>query len=207
MWKRTQARLVDRIKRRAIRRLHRSPRGEARLLQIYLWAEEGAEAEVPSAPAWLRDQLAAHVADERRHALMLRNRLRQLGHGPTPPRVDPISRAKLARMRKLAAKAAAEFRAGACVPVMAVAFRAETMGVRVLRRHVAEIDGDTRPILQRILADEERHVAECESALARLVADDERPALDALVARIDRAERAFGVTAALALLALAEVTA
>ena len=44
-WVSLQAHLVDAIKRRAIARLHRTVAGERFLLRIYLWAEEGIEAE------------------------------------------------------------------------------------------------------------------------------------------------------------------
>jgi hypothetical protein len=209
-WKRAQAHLVDRLKRRAIRRLHATRRGEALLLQIYLWAEESAEADTLAAmpaPPWLRAQVEAHLADERRHATMLRSRLRQLGHEPRAPRVDAVSRLKLSRLRRLAERSAVSFRGGPCVPLLAVAFRMEGMGVRVLRRHVAVLeDAPTTPtlaILRRILADESRHVTDCGAALERLVGDGERAALVGLIERIDRTERAFGISGALALLALA----
>jgi hypothetical protein len=121
--------------------------------------------------------------------------------------VDAVSRFKLARLRRLAERSAPAFRGGSCVSLLAVALRMERMGVRVLRRHVEVLreqppGSPTLAVLQRILLDEERHVADCADALERLVAADEEAALGALLGRIDRTERAFGVSGALALLAL-----
>jgi hypothetical protein len=214
-WSPIQAFLVDAIKRRAIARLHRTASGEALLLRIYLWAEEGVEVEGLvdlrrlSPPPWLAEQLRGHLADESRHAALLRRRLRALGADTgAPGRVDPLSRFKLAWLRRIGGRAAPSFRAGACVSLLAVAYRMEAMGVRVLRRHVGVLEaaaGAQKPalaLLRAILADEECHVTACRAALDRLVDDAERPALEALVARIDGVDRAFGVTGALALLAL-----
>jgi hypothetical protein len=142
-------------------------------------------------------------------------------------RVDPLSRFKLAWLRRLGLRATPSFRAGACVPLLAIAFRMEAMGVRVLRRHIAVLrarpgeaaesppasrspaletrDAEPPPtlaLLEEILVDEQAHVAACGGALERLIDASERPILDVLVARIDNVDRAFGVTGALALLGL-----
>ena len=197
------------VKRRAIRALHRTPAGEALLLNVYLWAEEGAEATVlvdalaGGLPDWLVSQVERHASDEARHAALLRARLADLGAIVRAPRVDPISRWKLRRLRLLAERARPRFRAGIAVPLFAIAERMEAMGVRVLDRHVGVLaDGDpTRALLARIVTDERHHVRACARALAALVGPDERPALAALRRRIAAVERSFDLVGALGLLA------
>jgi hypothetical protein len=219
VWRALQAHLVAAIKRRAIARLHRTPAGEALLLRIYLWAEEGVELEgladlhAMALPGWLAAELRRHLADESRHAALLRRRLRALGQTPAPggARVDPLSRLKLARLRRIAERAAGRFQAGRAVPLLALAFRMEAMGVRVIERHVQVLralaatapEPPALPLLEEILADERRHVASCARALDRLVAPPEQPDLTRLLGKIDGVERAFGITGALAMLALA----
>jgi hypothetical protein len=80
----------------------------------------------------------------------------------------------------------------------------EAMGVRVLSRHLSLLPGrhPTAKLLRAILRDERRHVSSCEEALGRLLRPGEEPALEALFARIDGVERAFGISGSLALLGL-----
>jgi hypothetical protein len=211
---RMQARIVGAVKRRAVLALHATPHGEALLLNLYLWAEEGAEGAVltdalaGSLPAWLAANVARHARDEERHAAWLRARLVALGAPVRAPAVDAISRWKLRRLRALASDARGRFRAGAAVPLFAVAQRMEAMGVRVLERHVAALaaaeDGaahPTRLVLERIVADERQHVGACGRALEALVEPDELQALAAVLRRVDAIERSFGVLGALGLLA------
>ena len=92
------------------------------------------------------------------------------------------------------------------MPALAVAWRMEVMGVRVFARHVdvLEARAPTRrccPCCGRCSRDERRHARACRASLDRLLADGERPALSALVARIDRIERRLGVAGAVVLLA------
>jgi hypothetical protein len=204
-----QAAVVDAVKRRAIRALSATRRGEALLLHTYLWAEEGAEGAVlgealaGDPPRWLARHVARHAGEEQRHARLLRARLAELGVAARAPRVDPISRRKLARLRRIVLAHARRFRAGRVVPTFAVALRMEAMGVRVLERHVRVLapPHPTRALLEEIVADERHHVRSCESVLARLVAPDERAALAEVLRRVDAVERAFAVTGALGLLA------
>ena len=215
---RLQAQAVDSIKRHAIARLHRSPSGEALLLELYLWAEEaagsGAFADLTDldCPPWLRAVLERHTSEEDRHAVLLRERLAKIGAVPRRPRVGPLSRWKLARLRQVAKRSASSFRAGLCVPYLTLAWRMEVMGVRVLARHVAVLGSETqesatRQMLETILRDERGHVCSCEASLKRLVAEEEREALTSLAERIDAADRRFGIVGALALLASAYVPA
>ncbi len=214
-----QATLVDDIKRRALRALHRTARGEALVLRTYLWAEELAEGEVldetaAGAPPWLARQLERHAADEKRHAVLLRQRLDQLGQtgapmGPALPGADALCRSKLDRLRALAAAYAPRFRSPV-VPLLAVACGMEKLGVRVLTRHLAvlaEVEEPGRPhptatLLRRIVVEERGHVAGCERALAKLVEPDELPLLAELRGKIEAVDRAWGVTGALTFLAL-----
>jgi len=61
------ARAVDAIKRYAIVRLHRSPPGEALLLEVYLWAEEasGSDAFADLTESRLSESLEARPASRR----------------------------------------------------------------------------------------------------------------------------------------------
>lgn len=212
--RRAQAFLVDRIKTRAIVDLHRTARGEALLLEIYLWAEEGGEGDLLSKltahplPVWLTERMARHIADEARHAGLLRARLREMGMSPRPPQIDVVSRWKMRALERIVARAASDFREGAKVPLFAVASRMETMGVRVMERHLRALTvierrlagrHPARDLLQQIAADERHHVTSCEETLFRLVGQNEARPLRALLKAIDRVDRAFGVLGALGL--------
>jgi uncharacterized ferritin-like protein (DUF455 family) len=107
----------------------------------------------------------------------------------------------------LARESAARFQAGILVPLLAIAWRMEAMGVKVFTRHVEVLErrGKQTPtlaMLRRILRDERGHVAACEHALRRLVTAPEWNDLQSLVFKIDRLERAFGVLGAVLLLTL-----
>src|SRR5881296_2459101 len=94
--------VLDRIKRRAIRQLHATRRGEAWLLQTYLEGEEFADGDAltrelaGSGPKWLTDGLAKHAEDERKHARLFRARLAEIGAAPSDRGdVERLSRGKL----------------------------------------------------------------------------------------------------------------
>src|SRR5690348_6263402 len=114
---------LESIKRPAIRALHTTRRGEAALLRIYLMGEEHAEEAVlvdaiaEDAPPWLSRWLEKQRADEARHAGMFRQRLRALtGSEPrAAQKIDPVSRWKLGRLRRLANRYASRFRYGLLV--------------------------------------------------------------------------------------------
>lgn len=227
--RKVQAFLVNAIKSHAIAVLHSTVRGEALLLRIYLWAEEGAEktenteraeqriegavlGDVIAAdlPGWLADQIARHAQDEERHATLLRRRLAEMGADARRVDIDPLSRWKLRAIEKVALASAAGFRAGRAVPLFAVAHRMEAMGVRVLERHLRalariearrQVDVPARELLREIAADERRHVELCARALRALVHGDEAPLLGDLLRRIDAIERAFGICSAIGLVA------
>ncbi|WP_233236627.1 hypothetical protein [Bordetella sp. LUAb4] len=82
-WARVQARLVDRIKRAALRRLHASNAGEILLLRMYLIGEESTEQALQDdwmpadAPDWLSRQSAQHLAEERLHVLAFADAIAQ----------------------------------------------------------------------------------------------------------------------------------
>lgn len=184
-------------------------------MRVYLEGEEHAERAVlldpvtETAPDWLKRWLGKHRADESRHAGMLRARIVELTGEPAlaSGRMDPVSRWKMRRLARLARASAPKFEKGLLVPLLAIAWRMEQMGVKVFRRHVevlaARGDGKhavTRAMLEKILRDERGHVAACERALRRLVTAPEWNDLTMLVFRIDRIERAFGVLGAWVLL-------
>lgn len=211
--------LLERTKRPALRLLHATPDGEALLVRLYLEAERHAERAAPwepmlaSAPRWLAAWLDLHRADERRHAALFAERLRALTgktdetdeEGDAESGFDAVSRRKLAALHRLVVGSAPAFGAGALVPALAIAWRMEEMGARVFARHVdvladARPDAPLLPVLRVVLADERRHARACRRSVERLVNDRERPALAALVERIDRIERRLGVLGALLLL-------
>jgi hypothetical protein len=214
--------LLERTKRPALRLLHATPAGEALLVRLYLEAERHAERAAPwepmlaNAPRWLAAWLDRHRAEERRHAELFAGRLRTLtaetdeadeadDAGDARSGFDAVSRRKLAALHRLVVAAAPAFGAGAVVPALAIAWRMEEMGVRVFARHVDVLacdrpDAPLLPVLQVVLADERRHARACRRSVERLVNDRERPALAALVERIDRIERRLGVLGALLLL-------
>jgi hypothetical protein len=194
---------VDAIKTNALRLALRSPRAQAQVLTEYLWVEEGAESTaldrsksvVP--PAWLGKLIAAQLADERRHAGLLRARLAELGM-PSPRKPPAIAHAKLWWIQRACAPYLDSFGAGPIVVFLAVAARFEATGVRVFARHLAVLDpADPDAIMLReIIADERRHAKSCAAAAKRMVRDDEQKIFRQLSARIAEIDRSFGVTLA-----------
>ncbi|MHB1843331.1 MAG: hypothetical protein ACYCWW_00670 [Deltaproteobacteria bacterium] len=139
---------------------------------------------------------------------MLRQRLVELGVAGRKLEIDGLSRWKLRGLERIVAETADEFGEGRKVPLFAVAYRMEAMGVRVLERHLEVCAGleervgqslPTRRVLERITADERRHAQACERTLLRLVADEELPALTRLLCRVDAIERAFGISSSVGL--------
>ncbi|MFL5348049.1 MAG: hypothetical protein ACJ8AT_24930 [Hyalangium sp.] len=200
--------------------MHRSVEGEALLLRVYLAGEEYAENDAllgrlkALGPAWLSDGMERHLADERRHAALLRARLAELGADPAahlPGGVDGLEAGKLRRLRALVTTYAKDFEAGERVPLLAVAARMEAMSVRIFQRHVEVLEAweresgaphPTAELLRSVVKDEQRHVRGCELAIERLVQPQEREALAALGARIEAIERRGATAGALALWAV-----
>ncbi|RQU21800.1 hypothetical protein DF153_10830 [Burkholderia cenocepacia] len=188
---RIRAYLVDRIKRAAIRQLHRSTHGERWMLRMYL--------------DWLAPRIGQHLADERRHAAAFADALRRRGVDVSTGSREPdwLSRRKIMRWRRLAQRYAPHFAQGVLVPAYATGLCAEQMAMRVLMRHCATI-GEAHPLyplLSRVLADETRHVRLCADTLRRLVEPSEAASLAALLDEIRAIEAGFGVTGALAMVA------
>ena len=205
-----QARLVDTIKRAAITRLQRQRRGEALLLTVYLWGEEATEMKLlesalsNTSEPWLRAHVERHLADEARHAQLLRERLRALNAEPKKAaRVDPLSARKLARLERLVRDRAVQFKAGLSITIFVAAEQMEAMAVRVLTRHLECLDRPedepTHLLLGEILNDEARHHRGCAAVLDRLVLPNEREALQKLRAEVLHIERAWGMTGAVAM--------
>lgn len=206
-----QRHAVDAIKRHALVLSLASRRAQARILTEYLWTEEGAESSAlaktrdASPPPWVDKLLANQLADERRHAVLLREQLRALGaETDRPP--PSLASVKLWWLERACAPYYPAFSAGPIVVLLAVAAQFEGTGVRVFGRHVGVLEAHERatgtldPIataLRSILADEQRHARSCAAALDRLVTDDERPVLAELRAHVARIDRSFGVTLAL----------
>lgn len=202
-----QARLVDRIKRAALSRLHRSPRGERLLLRMYLAGEDATERALlddlmPQSPPWLERQVEQHLADERRHVTLFTEALRAVGDdGATRLEPDWLSRRKIQRWQRLAHEYAGHFEHGLLVPAYATGLCAEQMAERVLGRHCGVIGAEhgLYPLLSRVLADEKGHVRLCENTLRRIVAPRELPHLARLLKEIRAVDARFGVTGALAM--------
>jgi hypothetical protein len=195
---------VDEIKRHALVLSLDSPRAQAHILTEYLWSEEGAETaalhrtSTSTTPAWV-DKLAANqLADEQRHAALLRERLVALG-ARTDRQPPGLMKAKLWWVERATAPYMDAFAAGPVVVLMAIAAQLEGTGVRMFGRHLAVLealraDDPTTATLREILADEKRHAKSCATAVERLVREDERDKLAELRQQIARIDRAFGVT-------------
>ncbi len=204
-----QRHAVDTVKRHALVLSRHSTRAQATILTEYLWTEEGAESMAlhqvtPAAPAWVVKLIDRQLEDERRHSVLLRRRLRELGVGSIRP-APPVVRAKLWAFQRGCAPFVTAFAAGPVVVLLAVAAQLEATGVRVFGRHLAVLEAEERAagrldptavMLRSILADEERHAKSCAAAVERLIRADERAALAAVRARIATIDRAFGVTIA-----------
>ncbi|CAN5837093.1 hypothetical protein BH11MYX3_BH11MYX3_13020 [soil metagenome] len=200
-----QRRAVDSIKRHALTMSLASPRAQAAILTEYLWGEEGAESSAlqktaaAAAPPWLGKLVTRQLADEQRHAALLRGRLTELGAQGRPP--PALARAKLWWLERACAPYTSSFAAGPIVIMLAVAAQLEATGVRVFGRHLAVLEQHAAAdplaeILGSILADEERHARSCAAALDKLVVPSERAVLEELRERIASVDRSFGVTIA-----------
>jgi hypothetical protein len=199
-----QRRAVDEIKRHALVLSLDSPRAQAHILTEYLWSEEGAETaalhrtSTPTTPAWI-DKLAANqLADEQKHASLLRDRLTALG-ARTDRQPPGLMKAKLWWVERVTAPYMDAFEAGPVVVLLAIAAQLEGTGVRMFGRHLDVLeqmraDDPTTAVLREILSDEKRHAKSCAQAVDRLVRDEEREKLEELRERIARIDRAFGVT-------------
>lgn len=216
-----QSILVDRIKRRAFAQLHRTTAGETALLEIYLAAENlpGSDAVFQElerlAPEWLAPQLARQGADEMRHAEWLEERLVALrgARAPRSRRREELALAalKVERLKRLVDRWGDRFEAGRLVPLLAIVHALEETAVRVMRRHLEVLEREARrgrgaprtaAVLAKILADEKRHVTECERAIARLVRPAEKLALARLKDEAAAIDRSFGVTSAVGMFAM-----
>ena len=203
-----QRHAVDSIKRHALRLSLQSPRAQAHVLTEYLWSEEGAETAAlhrtrsASTPEWV-DKLAANqLADEQRHASLLRDRLIALG-ARTDRQPPSLVKVKLWWLERVTRPYMTAFEQGPVVVLLAIAAQLEGTGVRMFGRHLAVLEelapsDPTTAVLQSILSDEKRHARSCATAVERLVRDDERVLLDELRDKIADIDRAFGVTISLA---------
>jgi hypothetical protein len=200
-----QRRAVDSIKRHALTLSLRSPRAQAAILTEYLWGEEGAESSAlqktaeAAAPPWLGKLVTRQLADEQRHAALLRGRLTELGAAGRPP--PALAKAKLWWLERACAPYMNAFSAGPIVVMLQVAAQLEATGVRVFGRHLAVLEEHAAAdplaeIVRSILADERRHARSCAAAVEKLLHAHERPALAELRERIAGVDRAFGVTIA-----------
>ncbi|HTL38495.1 MAG TPA: ferritin-like domain-containing protein, partial [Kofleriaceae bacterium] len=179
-----QRRAVDEIKRHALVLSLDSPRAQAHILTEYLWSEEGAETaalhrtSTPTTPAWI-DKLAANqLADEQKHASLLRDRLTALG-ARTDRQPPGLMKAKLWWVERVTAPYMDAFEAGPVVVLLAIAAQLEGTGVRMFGRHLDVLeqmraDDPTTAVLREILSDEKRHAKSCAQAVDRLVRDEER---------------------------------
>lgn len=200
-----QANLVDRIKRAAVARLHRSPRGERMLLRMYLIGEDATERALldelmPQSPPWLDRVVTQHLADEQRHVKLFTEALQATGGKVTTElKPDWLSRQKINHWQRLAHQYAPHFQHGLLVPAYATGLCAEQMAERVLGRHCAVIGADHAmyPLLSGVLADEKAHVRLCKTTLRRIVAPEEVPQLVRLIKEIRRVESSFGISGAL----------
>lgn len=203
-----QRRAVDAIKRHALELSLASPRAQAQILTEYLWIEEGTEAaavhraKTTPTPEWVQKLASNQLADEDRHAALLRARLTELG-ARTDREPPSLVRAKLWWLERVTAPYMTAFAAGPIVVVLAIAAQLEATGVRMFTRHLDVLESGaphdpTTGVLRTIVADEKRHAKSCATAAERLVRDDEREQFEALRGQIEDIDRAFGVTISVA---------
>lgn len=202
-----QRRAVDSIKRHALVMSLRSPRARTGILTEYLWGEEGAEssalqqtAAAENVPPWLGKLIARQLADEARHAELLKTELAALGAKPELGPPPALAKAKLWWLERACAPYQYVFSAGPIVVMLAVAAQLEATGVRMFGRHLAVLEEHGDPLaetVRSILADEKRHAKSCAAAVEKLVHAHEREALEELRERIAQVDRAFGITIAL----------
>jgi len=205
-----QAYFVDRIKRVAIRLLHRSVRGECWMLRMCFIAEVTTECTLHEdwtgqTPDWLVPLIAQHLEDEQHHAAAFAKALQARGaSAPETSAPDWLSRRKIFQWRNLAHRYAPCFAHDLLVPTYAIGMCAEQMAMRVLARH-CEVIGDGHAmysLFSRVLTDEARHVQLCRNVLLRLVAPAEARQLAALLREIRAIDAGFGVTGALIMYAV-----
>lgn len=212
-----QRRAVDSIKRHALLLSLGSPRAQAHILTEYLWIEEGAETAAlhrtrsPATPEWVDRMAANHLADEDRHAQLLRDRLTELG-ARTDRKPPGLVKAKLWWLSRVTDPYMTAFEQGPLVVLLAIAAQLEGTGVRMFGRHLDVLeahaaDDPTTAMLRAIMSDEKRHAKSCSIAVSRLVRDHERATLDELRERIAEIDRAFGVTISLAFWAVVAANA
>ena len=203
--RRLQHRAVDSIKRHALAISIRSRKAQTQVLQEYLWIEEGAEAialdRIPPEAPWLGKLVTRQLADEERHAKLLRGRLAELGVASTRP-PPSILRVKLWWLDRVCAPYMTTFEAGRVVVLLAVATQLETTGVRMFERHLGVLDSlapddPTGDLLRSILRDERRHMKSCNSAARKLLREHERVAYEELCDKVAAVDRAFGITISL----------
>ena len=196
---------VDTIKASALRVAQGSRRAQIYILTEYLWGEEGPEQAMLARtgdgepPAWLAKLIAAQLADEHRHARMIRDRLGELGVEPRA--APPLVKAKLWWLDRACAPYYAKFEAGPIVVMLAAAARFEATGVRLFARHIGVLetaggDAGMLAMLRAILGDERRHARSCAAAAKRLVRPSEQADFAALGERVATIDRAFGITLA-----------
>lgn len=202
--RRLQHRAVDAIKRHALALSVRSPAAQTQVLQEYLWIEEGAEAialdRIPPEAPWLAKLVTRQLADETRHAQLLRARLAELGAETKPP--PGFLRVKLWILDRVCAPYMDRFASGRVVVLLAVAAQLETTGVRMFERHLGVLDrfapdDPTAEILRSILRDERRHMKSCNAAARKLLRHGERAVYNELCDKVAAVDRSFGITISL----------
>jgi hypothetical protein len=200
-----QHRAVDAIKRHALTISVRSRKAHRQVLQEYLWIEEGAEAialdRIPPEAPWLDKLVTRQLADETRHATLLRARLAELGLGVTRP-PPSILKAKLWWLDRACEPYKRAFAAGPIVVLLAVAAQLETTGVRMFERHLGVLeelapDDPSTAMIRSILGDERRHAKSCLSAARKLLQPGEHEKLEELREKAAQIDRAFGITISL----------
>lgn len=112
-----------------------------------------------------------------------------------------MSRAKIARWKKLSLHYAPQFKSGLLVPAYMTGLCAEQMALRVLSRHCDVIgpQHSMHTLLARVKGDEERHVKLCQNTLKKLVSPAEIPALQQLMAEVRAIDASFGISGAVAM--------
>lgn len=215
-WERLRARLVDVVKRAAIRLLHRNRPGELLLLRMYFLAESATvhgiahDVRPMPMPDWLVAVNARHLEEEGVHIKLFSAAIKARdGTLPNARQLDPLSRYKLGRWVAIAQRYRSRFAWDGLVPAYAIGLCAEQMALRVLERHRRTIapGHPFQALLDRVWQDEAQHVATCAQVLQKLVSPEEAGHLRALLGELRRVDLAWGLTSAIGLLGVACLTA
>lgn len=203
---------VDAIKCRALRLLHKSRQGELLLLRLYFLAEGAAVSGITNdvrplpMPEWMVPVNIQHMQEEGQHIKLFSEAITARGgQVPKDRSLDWLSRRKVGKWLAIAQHYRSQFAWDKLVPACAVVMCAEQMAMRILERHCRAIapQHPLYALLSRVWSEETQHVNTFAEVLNKLVRPEEQADFCAMLAEIRRVERAWSLTTAAGLYAMA----